>query len=480
MQFTILGEVGVHGADGQIEVQRPQRRAVLAYLLLNARQQVTLDRLIDAIWADEAPSSARTQIHGAVSTLRQTLRGTDLADRIQTTADGYTCTVGDGELDLLAFRAQVRRAAEEMADQRTEEASESLRAALGMWRGTPLAGVNAAFVEPARARLEEERLDACGQLAACELDLGREAELIPMLTELVEAHLQREQLVGQLLIALYRTGRQAEAIRRFAETQRFLAEELGIDPGPELSAIHAAILRADPELTTAAMSPALGAGLPPTAPPEPSRTDGDTADGPTAVPAAVAAAPAPVPVPDQDRRRRLIRLGLAVTVGVAAIGAAGAFWLQTRDTSGNSAADNRPSVTPSAPGSARGSAPSLPPSASVKAAPTGPVGTLAAVRVFNIDGDCKTQSERLPACRLGLAKNPYVTYDLNNVVPHRVWHGDVLMADCMVVNGIRIEDEHGVGTPNWFRVHLADVPGETAWLPAVRTHDDPDLPVCSA
>ncbi|WP_371680622.1 hypothetical protein [Streptomyces sp. NBC_01276] len=99
--------------------------------------------------------------------------------------------------------------------------------------------------------------------------------------------------------------------------------------------------------------------------------------------------------------------------------------------------------------------------------------------MFNIDGDCKTQTERLPACRLGLAKNPYVTYDLNNVVSHRVWHGDVLMADCVVVNGIRVEDEHGVGTPNWFRVHLTDVPGGTAWLPAVRTHDDPGLPVCS-
>lgn len=279
-------------------------------------------------------------------------------------------------------------AAGAMAAHRTEEASESLRAALGMWRGTPLAGVNAAFVEPARARLEEERLDACRQLAACELDLGREAELIPMLTELVEANLQREQLVGQLLIALYRTGRQAEAIRRFGETRRFLADELGLDPGPELSAIHAAILRADPELTTAAMSPAFGTGLPPTAPPEPSRADGDTADEPRAAPVAAAR--------DQDRRRRLVRLGLAVTVGAAAIGAASVFWLQTRDTSGNSAAVIAPSATPSASASAFASSPSPSPSASVKAAPTGPVGTLAAVRVFNVDGDCKTQTERLP------------------------------------------------------------------------------------
>ncbi|MDJ0380349.1 AfsR/SARP family transcriptional regulator [Streptomyces sp. G-G2] len=463
MRFTVLGQVGFEGADGLIEVQCPQRRAVLAYLLLHARQPVTLDRLMDSIWADEAPSSARTQIHSAVSALRQTLRGTGLADRIQTTADGYTCAVGDGELDLLDFRALVRRAAGEMAAHQAEQASESLRAALGMWRGEPLSGVNAAFAEPARARLHEERLDAWQRLAACELRLGREAELVPVLTELVEAAPQREQLVGQLLIALYRTGRQADAIQRFAETRRHLADELGLDPGPELSAIHTAILRADPELSAPSPSPA---------------------------PAVIAPSPVPRPSEPADRRstswpgsrRRFVFLWLAVTGAAALVGAAISIGLQDRDTADVLMTDAETGSATSSRASASSVPPlSPPPSPSAPAVPTGPVGALAPIRIFDIDGDCKPQSERLPACRLSLAKNPYVTYDLHNAVAHHVWHGDVLMADCMVTNGIRIEDEHGVGTPNWFRVHLADVPdGGAAWLPAVRTHDDPGLPVCSA
>ncbi|MET3984733.1 AfsR/SARP family transcriptional regulator [Streptomyces sp. PvR034] len=481
MRFTVLGQVGAQGVDGVIEVQRPQRRAVLAYLLLNAGRPVTLERLMDAVWAEEAPSSARTQVHSAVSSLRRTLRGTDLADRIRTTSDGYICAVDDTELDLLDFRARVRRAAEQMAGREEERASETLREALAMWRGAPLAGVSAAFVEPARARLNEERLDACQQLAACELALGREAELVPTLTELVEANPQREQLVGQLLIALYRTGRQAEATQRFADTRRFLAEELGLDPGPELSAIHAAILRADPELATTAPSvatpltgPAVDAGPASAETSAPPRRGEHPADDDLPVvssegPAAAADARGP--------RGRRIRLGLAAAAVAAAVAAAIGFVLHDREDPGTGAVaagptGRGPSGPPSAP-------PSAPPSGQARPAPTGPAGKLEPIRVFNIDGDCKIQTERLPACRLSLARNPYVTYDLNNVVSHRVWHGDVLMADCMVINGIRIEDEHGVGTPNWFRVHLTDIPEATAWLPAVRTHDDPGLPVCA-
>ncbi|MFF3216802.1 BTAD domain-containing putative transcriptional regulator [Streptomyces sp. NPDC002886] len=478
MRFTVLGQVGAQGVDGVIEVQRPQRRAVLAYLLLNAGQPVTLERLIDAVWADEAPSSARTQVHSAVSSLRQTLRGTDLADRIQTTADGYICAVDDTELDLLDFRARVRRAAEEMTGREEEQASETLREALAMWRGAPLAGVSAAFVEPARARLNEERLDACQQLAACELGLGREAELVPTLTELVEANPQREQLVGQLLIALYRTGRQAEATQRFADTRRFLAEELGLDPGPELSAIHAAILRADPGLATAALSsrtprtsPAVEAA--PASEETPARLRRGEHPADDDLPVVSSEGPAAATGVRGPWGRR-IRLGLGAAAVVAGVAAAIGFVLH------DSGAPRTGAAAPGATGRGPSASLSGPPSGQARPAPTGPAGKLEPIRVFNIDGDCKTQTERLPACRLSLARNPYVTYDLNNVVSHRVWHGDVLMADCMVVNGIRIEDEHGVGTPNWFRVHLTDIPEATAWLPAVRTHDDPGLPVCAA
>jgi transcriptional regulator with XRE-family HTH domain len=103
----------------------------------------------------------------------------------------------------------------------------------------------------------------------------------------------------------------------------------------------------------------------------------------------------------------------------------------------------------------------------------------AAIRVFNIEGDCKSQKERLPACSMGLARDPRLKYDADNVVSHRVWHNDVLRVDCVLYDGDRVEDETGVGTTRWFRVRLDGAPGGHAWLPAVRSHDNPVVPVCA-
>lgn len=100
------------------------------------------------------------------------------------------------------------------------------------------------------------------------------------------------------------------------------------------------------------------------------------------------------------------------------------------------------------------------------------------IHVFDIDGDCATQTRRDYPCSMGLAKSPNAYLTTNDVVAHRVWHGDVLMTDCMVTNGIRITDEKGVGSYAWYRIRLPDVPGGIAWLPAVRTHDNPVLPLC--
>ncbi|MGW0063793.1 hypothetical protein ACWDTT_28145 [Streptosporangium sandarakinum] len=114
----------------------------------------------------------------------------------------------------------------------------------------------------------------------------------------------------------------------------------------------------------------------------------------------------------------------------------------------------------------------------VTGSPPGAAPATARVRVFNIEGDCKTREQRVPACSMGLARDPRAKYATGNVVGHRVWHGDVLETDCVLYDGDRVEDETGVGTTRWFRVRLDDVPGGLAWLPAVRTHDDPKLPVC--
>lgn len=100
------------------------------------------------------------------------------------------------------------------------------------------------------------------------------------------------------------------------------------------------------------------------------------------------------------------------------------------------------------------------------------------IHVFDVDGDCATQTQRVYVCSMGLAKSPNAYRTPNDVVTHRVWHGDVLMTDCIVTNGIRITDEKGTGSYDWYRIRLPDVPGGVAWLPAVRTRDHPVLPLC--
>ncbi|MEO3807476.1 helix-turn-helix transcriptional regulator [Sphaerisporangium sp. B11E5] len=107
-----------------------------------------------------------------------------------------------------------------------------------------------------------------------------------------------------------------------------------------------------------------------------------------------------------------------------------------------------------------------------------PTATSATVRVFNVEGDCGTRAERVPACSMGLARDPRLDYDAGNVVAHRVWHDDRLRADCVLYDGERVADETGVGTTRWFRVRVGDAPGGVAWLPAVRTKDQPALPAC--
>lgn len=100
------------------------------------------------------------------------------------------------------------------------------------------------------------------------------------------------------------------------------------------------------------------------------------------------------------------------------------------------------------------------------------------IHVFNTEGNCRDRKDHVPACSMGLARNPRLKYDADNVVAHRIWHNDVLVADCVLYDGDRVEDETGIGTTRWFRVRLNDVPGGHAWLPAVRTHDSPALPRC--
>ncbi|MDP9861646.1 MULTISPECIES: hypothetical protein [Streptosporangium] len=155
------------------------------------------------------------------------------------------------------------------------------------------------------------------------------------------------------------------------------------------------------------------------------------------------------------RTRPRVRLPLVVSAVTACIAAAAAAFLTMLDTDRK---NREPTITQSGPGTAPTTIP---------------------VRVFNIEGDCKSREERVPACSMGLARDPRLKYDTDNVVSHRVWHDDILNADCVLYDGDRVEDETGVGTTRWFRVRIDTVPGGSAWLPAVRTHDSPALPTCA-
>jgi DNA-binding SARP family transcriptional activator len=250
-RFTVLGPVEVLVADGSLPVPGALRRGLLALLLVHANEVVAHHQIVEGLWGPTPPATAPAQVRAAVSALRATLRRAGGADALATRSAGYLLTVAPAALDLLAFRADVERARRARAWYDHEEAARRLRAALGYWRGTALTGAKGFFVDASRAQLEELRLAAVADLAVAELALGRHAELVPMLTELVRQHPLREGLSQQLSLALHRSGRTAEAlavVRRLRET---LAEEHGLDPGHAVVATERAILRGDPDPGTA-------------------------------------------------------------------------------------------------------------------------------------------------------------------------------------------------------------------------------------
>lgn len=273
MRYGILGPVVIWAGDRALSVERPLRRAVLAYLLLHANRVVSLERLIDAVWGATMPASASAQIRSAVFRIRQALREAELADALATHSAGYLFAVEPGLLDLDVFEAHVARARAAMCDGRHPAATDALREALLLCRGPALSGTAAEFVDATRARLHDQRLGAHEDLMECELALGRHAEVLAQLQALVGAHPLRERLSAQLMLALYRGGRQADALAAFHLLRGRLAEQLGVDPGREVSRLYEAIVRADhaldrppaatPRPAVATYRPAVAAQLPP-------------------------------------------------------------------------------------------------------------------------------------------------------------------------------------------------------------------------
>jgi DNA-binding SARP family transcriptional activator len=225
--------------DGQhlVELGRPKQRALLAVLLVHANQVVALDRLIEELWGQQPPAQATASLQAYVSNLRRALepgRPTRTPPRVLVTQPpGYRLVVAAEDLDAARFVTLAEQGQRLLEGGQPTQAAQVLGEALGLWRGPALAEVaDEAFVQAERQRLEELRLVALEDRLAAELALGRHAGAAAEFGELVGLHPFRERLQGLWMLALYRSGRQAEALGVFQSARRMLGEELGIDPSP--------------------------------------------------------------------------------------------------------------------------------------------------------------------------------------------------------------------------------------------------------
>jgi YVTN family beta-propeller protein len=247
MDFRLLGPFGVYDDQGrEVELGGRQQRIVLAMLLLHRNEVVSVDRLIDAVWDQRAPANAVKNVQIHVSRLRKALEGHGV---LRTHAGGYVLEVGPDELDVDRFGRLVDEGRRALAAGSAEDAATTLAEALALWRGPPLADfAYDSFSQSEIGRLDELRLGAVEERLEADLALGRHGDVAAELQGLVAQHPLRERLRGQLMLALYRSGRKPDALRVYDEARRLLAEELGLEPGETLQRLHQAVLTDDPAL----------------------------------------------------------------------------------------------------------------------------------------------------------------------------------------------------------------------------------------
>jgi YVTN family beta-propeller protein len=269
MDYRILGPLEVCDRDRTVELGGEKQRAVLAMLLLHASEVVSADRLIDELWGQRPPPGAPKALQAHISRLRKAidnhradpreaggLSGAPPTAVLVTRGHGYSLVVEPGELDVDRFRGLVEEGRQAMATGDAPRAAEALRAGLALWRGAPLADfAYEPFAQSAIAELDELHLDAVEERVDADLALGRHDQLVGELTALVARNPLRERLRMQLMLALYRSGRQAEALESYQQFRRSMATELGLDPGPRLQQLEVAILNRDPSLEPPITSP---------------------------------------------------------------------------------------------------------------------------------------------------------------------------------------------------------------------------------
>jgi DNA-binding SARP family transcriptional activator len=258
LDFRILGPLEVVADAGPIRLGGPKQRGTLAILLLNANRVVSVDRLADDLYAGAAPVTAVTQVQRQISDLRKLL-GT--AQTVETRAPGYVLRLTSEQLDLQRFERLTAEATRSIDAGEPQRAADLLREALALWRGPALADVAyESFAQPAIERLEEIRLAALEQRIDADLALGRHSELVGELEQLVGEHPLQERLCAQLMLALYRAGRQSEALDVYRGTRKQLVELLGLEPTPALQQLEQAILTHDASLPAVQVAPDLGSG----------------------------------------------------------------------------------------------------------------------------------------------------------------------------------------------------------------------------
>jgi predicted ATPase/DNA-binding SARP family transcriptional activator len=245
LEFRVLGPVEVEEGDRKVALGGPKARAVLAILLLQRGEVVSAERLIELLYDGLPPEKASKSVQAHVSRLRKALGG----GRVRTAAGGYALDLSPGELDVDRFDELAEQGRSLLAAARPEQAAAVLRQALALWRGTPYADFRySEFARSEIARLEERRLVVLGDRIEADFALGRHADLVPELEALVSEHRLREKPRAQLMLALYRSGRQVEALEAYQDARKALTDELGIEPSPEVRELQQKILRQDASL----------------------------------------------------------------------------------------------------------------------------------------------------------------------------------------------------------------------------------------
>jgi DNA-binding SARP family transcriptional activator len=309
MKFRILGPVEASSGGQPLQLGGARPRALLAYLLLHTSEVVSADRLLDQLWSDP-PGGGVAVVQTQISRLRK-----PLGERITTTGRGYQLHLEEGdELDLERFRALLAQAG---TTNDPAQRSTLLQEAAGLWRGEPLAGIDAPFITAEAAALEELRLGAIEARVDADLELGRHTKLVGELGTLISEHPLRERLRGQLILALYRSGRQAEALDAYRSAKRVLDEELGLEPSPDLRELERAILTQDESLAAPAVTPFRAADVP---------------------------EPSVEPEPRPRRSAPLVAMGLVALVALGGAAAAAVALIQRGDDATNAAQTHQTSL----------------------------------------------------------------------------------------------------------------------------------------